>query len=112
MLLGVSSELPLSRATALDFVLILFMMARFVFCVNTVIFGVLLLGGTLAGRLNDVARRRGFHPQALRDLAARSQGVEESSSTKNRYLNQDTESGERCGQLLHGTTDNTARILC
>lgn len=50
----------------------------------------LLLASAQAGRLDDVARRRGFHPDALKSLEKRGLGVGERAAEKRRYYNDDT----------------------
>ena len=56
----------------------------------------LLLGSTLAGRLDEVARRKGFHPNAVRDLhAAKMRERAAQSKAKPRYLNANTKSTSR-----------------
>lgn len=48
----------------------------------------LLIGSALAGRLDDVARRKGFHPNAVRDLERRAQGVGHEAATSRRYYSE------------------------
>lgn len=51
---------------------------------------VLLLSTVLAGRLDELSRRKGFHPQALRDLELRSRGLSHEITHKRRYYNEKT----------------------
>ena len=52
-----------------------------------------LLGSTSAGRLDDVARRGGFHPQALRDLEIHARALpKEQEKVEHRYLTSETKS--------------------
>jgi hypothetical protein len=54
---------------------------------------VLLVKCSIAGRLDRVARHKGFHPNALRDQeAARRRGIGLDSNTTLRYHNAHTES--------------------
>ena len=55
--------------------------------------GTLLLSSTFAGRLDEVARRRGFHPQALRDIEIRARALpKEQEKVTHRYLTSETKS--------------------
>jgi hypothetical protein len=63
----------------------------------------MLVGATFAGRLDRVARNKGFHPDALQALAQRShpQAQAEQVRTKARYLNARTESTLPLSNPLH-----------
>ena len=53
----------------------------------------LLLGSVFAGRQDEIARRGGFHPNAIRDLhAAKMRERAAQSTEKPRYLNANTKS--------------------
>ena len=53
----------------------------------------LLLGSVLAGRQDEIARRKGFHPNAVRDLhATKMRERAAKSKEKTRYLNANTKS--------------------
>lgn len=49
-----------------------------------------LIGSALAGRLDEVSRRKGFHPQALRDHELRLRGLDERATHQRRYYNNKT----------------------
>lgn len=64
---------------------------------------VLLLGGTFAGRQDEIARRKGYHPYAIRDLHnAKLRERAEQSKAKPRYLNDNTKSAYRIRKLVNG----------
>ena len=68
-------------------------MFRFSMWKTSLFLSALLLGTTFAGRLDEVARRKGFHPNAVRDLhAAKLREREEQAKVKPRYLNDNTKS--------------------
>lgn len=73
----------------------------------------LLLGSTFAGRLDEVARRKGFHPNAVRDLhAAKLRERAAQSKAKPRYLNDNTKSKIRSQSLPFAEPELCCRILC
>lgn len=56
----------------------------------------LLLGAGSAGRLDKVARNKGFHPNAVRDLEVRSElnrrGAGSQAQTERKYYNENSAS--------------------
>lgn len=56
----------------------------------------LLLASAFAGRLDKVARNKGFHPNAIRDLKAHSvlasRGAGHHAQTERKYYNEDSAS--------------------
>ena len=78
-------------------------MFRVSFWKSTLFFGVLLLGSTFAGRQDEIARRKGYHPNAIRDLHnAKLRERAEQSKAKPRYLNDNTKSACYIRKLVNG----------
>ena len=67
-------------------------MENFTIWQKALCFGLLLLRSTFAGRLDDVARRKGFHPNAMKAFENRARGVGSEAASKRQYYNNETSS--------------------
>lgn len=89
-------------------------MARFSFWKSLLVSSALLLQGSFAGRQHEIARNKGFHPNAVRDLhEAKLRERAEQEKVKPRYLNDNTKSNFKAKKPPKERLTNLKyRILC
>lgn len=86
-------------------------MVQLSFWKSTLLLG-FLVGTTLAGRQDEIARRKGFHPNAVRDLhAAKNRERAEQAKRKPKYLNDKTKGELQMRSASLANANRKGRIL-